>query len=199
MSGDTLAPQCAHLSTTSATTIHRLLLCQVHSSASSLYSVHACTGRYKGYKLLGLSDPVQPKRKNKTKKERDAAASGNTQPISTYFPSASGSRRVRLDRKLKWPVRTLPLSESSSSATFYPRVHRPEILITAPPRIRAPDSASAFSGGWRESRPRPLDVTDLWVGGTVAGPSQTSVLEDHHKCSICLQLKSHPVTSVMFR
>jgi hypothetical protein len=117
-------------------------------------------------------------------------------PIPSYFSSSATSSRVPLDRRLRNPVRTAPLAGSSTATLFRPRVHRPVLVATAPPRIRAPDSANAFSDGWRETRIRPLALDDLWASANTLGPPPVTVLEDHHKCCICLQLKSHPVTCV---
>ncbi|KAK7045181.1 hypothetical protein R3P38DRAFT_3177411 [Favolaschia claudopus] len=46
--------------------------------------------------------------------------------------------------------------------------------------------------GWRETRSLPLVHADLWVDGK--GPSEQIAKYDHHKCGICHQVKSHPVS-----
>ncbi|KAJ7459323.1 hypothetical protein FB451DRAFT_1405960 [Mycena latifolia] len=44
--------------------------------------------------------------------------------------------------------------------------------------------------GFRTPRDQALTVEDLWQK---AGPPHVDVLDDDHKCTICLQLRSHPV------
>ncbi|KAK6991950.1 hypothetical protein R3P38DRAFT_3213594 [Favolaschia claudopus] len=46
--------------------------------------------------------------------------------------------------------------------------------------------------GWRKTRTQPLIHEDLWKNGK--GPTEQTAKLDHHKCGICHQAKSHPVS-----
>jgi hypothetical protein len=48
--------------------------------------------------------------------------------------------------------------------------------------------------GWCEPRRTPLEHTDLWIAGE--GPPEQLPVEEHHKCGICYNVKSHPVSYV---
>ena len=62
--------------------------------------------------------------------------------------------------------------------------------------VARPDPATVTKTGWRRPRVRSLAQADIWVGGV--GPDDQSHSHDneHHMCSICHFVKSHPVSFV---
>lgn len=48
--------------------------------------------------------------------------------------------------------------------------------------------------GWRPKRPleQVLRHSSLWVDGL--GPLDRDAVKEHHKCGICMSVKSHPVS-----
>ncbi|KAJ7512303.1 hypothetical protein B0H11DRAFT_2214107 [Mycena galericulata] len=67
-----------------------------------------------------------------------------------------------------------------------------------PPRVRraplgtAAARAAAALAGRRTEREEPLTREQLWVNG--AGPPDLTTTLDHRECSVCHQVKSHPVS-----
>ncbi|KAJ6537125.1 hypothetical protein B0H19DRAFT_1079500 [Mycena capillaripes] len=88
----------------------------------------------------------------------------------------------------------IPGSSTSSSATYNPRLHRPEVVPLASPRVRVPPANYMYDAGKRWPRDRRLIPEDIYVGSSKCPPLKTADAEQH-KCCVCQHLKSHPVSS----
>ncbi|KAJ6560615.1 hypothetical protein DFH09DRAFT_1483267 [Mycena vulgaris] len=71
---------------------------------------------------------------------------------------------------------------------------RPRSMAIVHPPVRRPARETIAFLGYRDDRPEPLAVEDLWV--SPSGPGHVDDVLDDFKCGICLQLKSHPVSYV---
>ncbi|KAJ7131258.1 hypothetical protein C8R44DRAFT_871779 [Mycena epipterygia] len=133
----------------------------------------------------------------RTKKERDAAAIANTAPISTYFPAmaetSTGLRiQVPIDARFRGVVRVEPAGAIGSSV-YHSRIDRPAVLALAPFPLPVPPEHFAYTDGGRPRRKSPLQIVDLWIGNK-NGPPPMTLLDENHRCCVCLALKSHPVS-----
>jgi hypothetical protein len=66
-----------------------------------------------------------------------------------------------------------------------------ETLFTSPGIVAAATAAANWMGS-RVQRPRPLEFDDLFVGSARPAPLTTD--RHHQTCSVCRQVKSHPVS-----
>ncbi|KAJ7764956.1 hypothetical protein DFH07DRAFT_955782 [Mycena maculata] len=76
---------------------------------------------------------------------------------------------------------TAPMSAQGAART--PRAEQRRGQRYGPPE---------FVAGSRVHHELPLKYRDLWADGS--GPSEQHATEAHHKCGICLEVKSHPVS-----
>ncbi len=132
-----------------------------------------------------------------------SAQSGSlsTKAITSYFPvQPKRKKKVHLNRRLRTTARTTPLAGPSgasnvSSAEYNPRLHRPEVVPTAPHRLPRQPGFHRYTNGERWERTRPLRAEDLYTSDRKSPPLMDA-LNAEHECCVCRQLKSHPVSYV---
>ncbi|KAJ6575710.1 hypothetical protein DFH09DRAFT_1311760 [Mycena vulgaris] len=124
--------------------------------------------------------------------------------IRAFFPSiqgASGPNQRRLLSTPTPPSRKQPLTAGRTNAravSAVPGAHgsdhlrRIRLRFTAGVRAPVPRPAVFAREGSRTVRVEALTVEDLW-GGDGNGPPYVDQDDDIYKCTVCLQLVSHPV------
>ncbi|KAJ7450273.1 hypothetical protein B0H11DRAFT_1928299 [Mycena galericulata] len=107
-----------------------------------------------------------------------------------YPPGILGDTRAR-DEATRARNRARIDAESAAYRAAHPSVVIPRTRT----RLR-PAGQPKASDGARTEREEPLTLESLLANGVA--PPVRSTTRDHQKCSICLQIKSHPVAYVYF-
>ncbi|KAK6997444.1 hypothetical protein R3P38DRAFT_3219476 [Favolaschia claudopus] len=144
-------------------------------------------------RVSGASSSRPRNRKSKTSNHK-----ASDRKITSFFAQVRQRKlKAALVRRLRRPPRMMalsgPIGSSLASARNYnPRIHRPEVLPTAPSRVSRVQGSGLYVGGERTPRALPLRVEDLYIGRPKCAPVLPAT-RPSYQCPICKQLLSHPV------